>query len=416
MMSLALKHLFAKPRQTILIFLGVTFGSLGFVTISGLFLGFREFLVDQLVNNDAHIKITVKENLLTSHSLDNEFFDSKYLNVFWSHPPSGKKDSHKIEDFKNWLAIFASDPRVDSFSQHYTISANLSQKGVSLSVSLFGINPAQEETVTTLKNYMLVGKLTDISVGGNRLICGDSLLDKLGATIGQTVTLTTQSGQSSQFKIVGKFHTGLDPYDSTRAYGSLADIQRAATATNVINEIAVHLKNYSQANEVATSWSYLSEDKIQSWDMISQNIFSVFRIQDATRFLVIAIVLVVAAFGIYNVLNMAVNQKKKEIAILRSMGFQSHNILMLFFYQGILIGVCGGVIGIVLGYFSCLYIQTLPFNTTGSQTNMMHISFDSQIYMNAFFLATLSSIIASVLPARAASKLTPIDIIRAGTE
>lgn len=416
MLKLALRHLFAKPRQTLLIFLGVTFGSLGFVTISGLFLGFREFLVDQLVNNDAHVKITVKENLLSYHSLDNYFFDNKYLNIFWFDPPAGKKNNSKIEDFKNWLAIFASDPRVDSFSPHYSAPANLSQKGVSLSVNLFGINPAQEEKVTTLKNYMVVGKLTDISVGGNRLICGDSLLDKLGATIGQTVTLSVRSGQNLPFKIVGKFHTGLDPFDSTRAYGSLANIQRAAGNPNVINEIAVHLKDYSVANEVASSWSYLSEDKIQSWDMISQNIFSVFKIQDATRFLVIAIVLVVAGFGIYNVLNMAVNQKKKEIAILRSMGFQSQNILMLFFYQGILIGLSGGIVGLFLGYFACLYIQTIPFNSTGSQTNMMHISFQPQIYINAFFLAMLASIVASVLPARAASKLTPIDIIRAGTE
>lgn len=416
MFSLALRHLYAKPRQTLLIFLGVTFGALGFVTISGLFLGFREFLVDQLVNNDAHIKITVKENLLLSHSLDKYFFDNKYLHVFWFHPPSGKKNNDKIEDFKNWLAIFASDPRVASFSPHYTAPATLMQKGVALSVSLFGINPAQEEMVTTLKNYMIAGKLTDISVGGNRLICGDSLLDKLGANIGQTVNLSVQSGQALPFKIVGKFHTGLDPYDSSRVYGALTDIQRAAGNPHVINEIAVHLKDYSHAKEIANSWEYLSEDKIQSWDMISQNIFSVFKIQDATRFLVIAIVLIVAGFGIYNVLNMAVNQKKKEIAILRSMGFQAQHILMLFFSQGVLIGLSGGITGLFLGYFACLYIQTIPFTGSGSQTNMMHISFMPQIYTNAFLLAMLASTIASVLPAWAASKLTPIDIIRSGTE
>ena len=113
---------------------------------------------------------------------------------------------------------------------------------------------------------------------------------------------------------------------------------------------------------------------------------------------------------------MAVNQKKKEIAILRSLGFQAHNVLMLFFSQGVIIGFTGGISGLLLGYIACLYIQTIPFNGTGSQTNMMHISFTPQIYINAFLLALLASIIASVLPARAASKLTPIDIIRSGTE
>jgi lipoprotein-releasing system permease protein len=124
-------------------------------------------------------------------------------------------------------------------------------------------------------------------------------------------------------------------------------------------------------------------------------------------------ILIVAGFGIYNILNMSVTQKRREIAILRSIGYEPLDILRLFFVQGLILGALGGLIGIALGYGLCSYLATIqvsPARMIGSGTTMM--SFAPKIYLRAFFLAFGSAGLAGLLPARSAGKLTPIDIIR----
>jgi lipoprotein-releasing system permease protein len=92
---------------------------------------------------------------------------------------------------------------------------------------------------------------------------------------------------------------------------------------------------------LATAWANFGPEKVESWDQINANVFDVFRIQDAIRFLSIGAIMVVAGFGIYNVLNMMVIQKRRDIAILRSMGYSTREIISLFFTQGFLLGITG---------------------------------------------------------------------------
>jgi lipoprotein-releasing system permease protein len=179
----------------------------------------------------------------------------------------------------------------------------------------------------------------------------------------------------------------------------------------------VRLRDFSHAAEIATTWATITGDKVQSWDQINANFFSIFKIQNTMRYLMIAVILVVAGFGIYNVLNMTVTQKRKEIAILRSMGFETSDIIFLFFSQGLILGFLGGLIGLVIGYWICLYLQTVPFGGGPlGGAGYLQISIKPAIYLQAMGLAVFSASLASILPARAAGKMTPIEIIRSGTD
>jgi lipoprotein-releasing system permease protein len=161
------------------------------------------------------------------------------------------------------------------------------------------------------------------------------------------------------------------------------------------------------------NWMQFSADKIESWEQTSAAILSVFKTQDIVRNFMTISILVVAAFGIYNILSILVNQKKKEIAILRAIGFDSKQIVELFMLQGLILGALGGVIGMVIGYFGCQFIATIKVapGRIGAGDTMI-VSFSYIIYIKAFFLAFLSSAFSSYLPSYAAGKLTPIEIIR----
>jgi lipoprotein-releasing system permease protein len=114
---------------------------------------------------------------------------------------------------------------------------------------------------------------------------------------------------------------------------------------------------------------------------------------------------------------MTVNQKKKEIAILRSMGFDTSDVVSLFFLQGLILGIVGGLIGLLLGYGVCLYLQTVPFaGGPMGGAGFLQIAIKPAIYLQGMGLALFSSCIASILPARAAGRMTPIEIIRSGAE
>jgi lipoprotein-releasing system permease protein len=129
------------------------------------------------------------------------------------------------------------------------------------------------------------------------------------------------------------------------------------------------------------------------------------------------VILIVAGFGIYNILNVVVNQKKKEIAILRSMGFTASDVKRLFLTQGVFLGVVGGLIGLLFGFLVSKYMATLQFaGGPEGGAGLMPISFKLQIYFMAMGFANFVAILASYLPASAASKLTPIQIIREGAE
>lgn len=417
MWFLALRHLFSKKRQTLLTFMGILFGSLGYVVITGFFLGFQEFLIEQLVNNDAHLHISPRDDILTDHSLDQVFFGKKYDHVRWLSPPAGRKDNARVENPPDWYERLGSDPRVVAFSPQAHAQVVIRKAKSTVAATLVGVNPSAQVRVTNIQDSMKEGKFTDLAGGGHRLIVGQGLLERLGTRVSQTVQVSAGASEPVPFKIVGYFKTGMKPIDDNRAFGMLADVQKVNGAPGEINDIAVRLKDYHAAARLASTWAGLQGDKVQSWDQINANFFSIFKIQNTMRYIIIAVILVVAGFGIYNVLNMSVTQRKKEIAILRSMGYDSVDIVSLFFSQGLILGLSGGAAGLVIGYGVCRYLQTVPFaGGPMGGAGYLHISLNLWIYLQGIFLAVCSASIASILPARSAGKLTPIEIIRSGTE
>jgi len=204
---LALRHLGARKWQTGLTLGGILLGSAGFVVISGFMLGFRETLLDQLINNNAHVRITAREEFLTEHGLDRAFFPED-THVAWISPPAGRKDSARIENPWGWMRRLEGDPEVASYSQQYRTSAILSRAKVTVNASLVGCDPERQVRLTNISESMTSGRFEDIGRGGNRLVVGDALLQKLGGRIGDTVLVTSGTQRPLPFRIVATYATG----------------------------------------------------------------------------------------------------------------------------------------------------------------------------------------------------------------
>lgn len=415
MWFLSFRHLFSKPKQTVLTLLAIVFGSMSFVVISSFFDGFQYFLLDQLVNNDAHVKISAQDELTKSDKFG-RFFSQKDV-LFFTNSALRKKEAEKIENARGWDKVLKANPQVSAYTAQLTAQGLISRAKTEIAVSIVGTNALDQVKVTKVAENMKIGKFTDLASGGNQIIVGTLLLEKLGASINDNLLLTINQ-KTLPFKVVGVFKSGVKVLDESTVYLNLSDAQVLSGKINQINQIAIKLKDFQQAHNFAQNLRQFYSDKIESWDQINESFLNVFKIQNATRYMMIGVIILIGCFGIYNILNVLVGQKQKEIAILQAMGFLPKEILLLFLNQGFLLGLLGGIMGLFFGYLVCLYLTTVPFSggPTAGGSGFLNISFELKTYILALAMALISSVIASVFPARKASKMMPIDIIRGGAE
>jgi lipoprotein-releasing system permease protein len=412
MLFLALKQLFARKKQSVFILLGIVLGTTAYIVISGVMLGFQQFLLNELVNNSAQITISAKEQIVTPQLVTPRLFGKDTL-VYWSTPPSGVRELDYIINPQSWYKRLSQNPQVLAYVQQTQASILISHDSVSKSVSVIGTLPAKQLKITTIGNYIIKGDFLTLKPGSNRIVIGLGLANKLGVSLNKTVQLINQSGDIQPFKISGIFETGNKAADNNNAYMALTDLQNLLNKQGQINTIAVKILHPYDALNLAKQWSVFSQDKVESWQQTSANILSVFHVQDFIRYFMVFSILLVSGFGIYNVLNIMINQKRREIAILRAIGYTGLDIIKLFFIQGLLFGVIGGLIGLFLGWFICLYVATLPaVGPSAAGTGTMIVAFNLSIYINGFLLAVGAAIFASIIPARSAGKLKPIAIIR----
>jgi lipoprotein-releasing system permease protein len=409
MFFLAIRQLLTKLSQTGIILLGVSLGTTTYVAMGGMMLGFQTEILEQLINNNAHIKVSAREDVVTRDTLRGVFYDEDHSVVDWLVPPSGIRSSTQIYNLQGWFERLGGDAQVLAYSPQYTLQVLINSGGVSTPASLIGVEPQRQMRVTNIDQYMLEGSFTDIGFSGNRIVIGKVLAERLGVGLGSSISLSTVAGEPRPFKIAGIFSTGVEPIDRGTVYSSLRDTQQLGNRPGHVSDIAVALVDVEQAGPLADQWSLFSRDKVQSWDQANANFLSVFKTQDFTRNAVSIAVLIVAGFGIYNVLSIMISQKKREIAILHSIGYTNRDVRNLFMIQGLFLGAAGALLGLGFGYGICLYLESLKtsFRPTG-----FVISYDPSIYAVGFLLAIGSCLFASYLPARAASRLTPIDIIR----
>lgn len=413
MIFIALRQLWARKRQTVLTLLGVMLGAAAYIAISGILLGFREYLLDQMVNNDAHVRIAAKARLVEETSFDH-IFAKKNEMLFWLVPPSGRKDSQKIDNVQEWYQRLREDADVEAFAPQLNVTVLYRKGKVTQNGRVMGIVPSMQTRVAMLEKNILKGTLRELAENGQKIMLGEGLRENLGLRYGDSITVINSRGDKQQFKVSGSFSSGNRQIDESLAYVALSTAQSIAGSPGQVSDIAVRLADVRKSYAKAQQWSNDESAKVQSWEQINASILDVFQVQDKTRYMMSAIILIVAGFGIYNILSIVISQKKREIAILRSVGYESTDILTIFMTQGMLLGFAGGFLGVLLGYVLCWQLSHVTFSSpmTKTKATTMMISFNYLIYVYGFLMALVSTTIASFLPALKAGKMSPIDIIR----
>lgn len=409
--GIAARHLLARKRQSLVSLLGIILGVAFFLSISSLMQGSEDDFIRRLIDNAPHITIVDQFRVPNLQPLM-AAFPHGAIEVKRVKPET---ETRGIRGYKQILQYLAEFPGL-SASPVLSGQALINFAGKDVGIALNGMLPADIERVTTIGKYMVVGKIMDLAANTNGIIIGDQLASDLSISMGQNLSVATTEGENHTFKVIGLFHTGRADYDEKQGFVELKRVQSLFNRANRANNIIIKLRDPNSAQSVAAEIEGEVHYKSISWQEASVDIMSLLLIRKIVMYTVVSAVLVVAAFGIYNVISTVVMEKQRDIAILKSMGFRADDVLSVFLVQGIILGLIGSSIGLPLGVGLMLALGDISFKTPGS-TDIIYMPMAwnwFQFTMAACF-AIVAAVLAAFIPARKASRVDPVDILRGGT-
>jgi lipoprotein-releasing system permease protein len=286
------------------------------------------------------------------------------------------------------------------------------RNGVSkTSASLSGIETVNENALFQTSEYIIEGDISELDKRSDGIILGTGLARTIGVNTGNTISITTSDDVSKTFKVIGLIESGNKGADKTRALISIQTARQLFSKNkSYATDVLVNTNNYNNARLVSEKISKLTDYKVESWQEGNAQLVSSSLLRDILAIAVSLTILIVAGFGIYNIMNMTVNEKIKEIAILKAMGFNGKDIIEIFLTQSVAIGLIGGLVGLVLGNIIVQILDSVPFNIATLTT--LPVDYKLRDYILAFLFGVIITLIAGYLPSRKASKVDPVEILR----
>jgi lipoprotein-releasing system permease protein len=280
-------------------------------------------------------------------------------------------------------------------------------------VDFFGIDPALHAHTTDILQQLIAGKYDDFRNNTTSLIIGSRLAEYLGVQTGDTMQVLSPSGEYWRFTVAGIARAGVGSIDATRVYAHARVAQTLLQRPFGASMIIYKLRNPDRAPALAKHFENLFQHSAESWQDREESTLQLFLTLRASAAITVSLIILLAGFGIFNVLTMSVLSKVKEIAILRSMGYRRIDISAIFLWQGALIAAAGSLLGCVLGAVLTWMIGRIPIRIRGLlYADHFLVSWDWRHYIWATLLAVIAVFIASYVPARRAALLAPVATLR----
>ena len=407
-LMIGLRYIRAKRRNHFISFisttsmLGIALGVWALITVMAIITGFHKDLQSRILFVTPHVTISAHGGYLG--------------------------------DWQPLSEVLADYPNVQAQAPFVLVQGMLT-KGANVSGSLVrGIDPEREGDVSEVMKHIIEGDADELQSGSFGIILGKYLAQSLGVGVGEKVTLIVPKGKITpagliprlkRFTVVGLFEIDMYEYDSGIALIHIDDAARLLSAKGEISGLRLKLDDVEQARRVRHELSGVlgGQYRVRDWTQEHANFFRALEIEKRVVFIVLLLIIAVAAFNIVSTLVMVVTDKRSDVAILRTLGMSPGGVMRVFMVQGVFLGVTGTVIGAVLGVLTALNIETLVpaienlFNTELFPGDIYIISeFPAQMRWTDVGRITgaslLMSFLATIYPARRASAVKPAEALR----
>ncbi len=406
-LEIAFTHVAGRGRQTIVAILGVAVG-VGFsIAMAALMQGSQNDFIEQLVNTMPHVQIT-DDRRSPPRQPAQDAFDA--VAIHGLRPREDRRGIINPTAALTWLQGWVPG----RFAPSLRTQGVIRFAGRDVGAAIVGVDPEKEPAVSPIIGDFRQGSFRALSVGGNNVLVGDTMAKRLGAKLGDTVTAVSSTGLTRNFKIAGLFHTGATARDEGEAYVLLKNAQILSERANAINEIRIKLDNPNAAPEVARRAEAELGYKAEAWQEANESILEALVVRNVIMYTVVAAIMLVAGFGIFNIVSTITHEKARDIAIMKSLGFAEADMRRIFLLEGVTIGTIGSLSGWVIGFTLIYILSNIRFELSagGREITSLPVAWSFLHYLIASSFALASAALAGYLPARKAAKLNPVDIIR----
>ncbi len=410
--KIAIALLLARWKQTTVAAVGVTFSITMFIALLGFMNGLNDLLDGLILNRTPHVRLFNEVSIRQEQPIhqQNEFRNGH--NFVNSIKPTNSRQS--IYDSKAILASVTEDARVLGVAPKINAQVFFSLGTIDLPGVINGIDPIAEVKLFNFNDYVLDGKAETLQTVSNSIILGKELARKALAEVGDIVQVITPQGERFSLKVVGLFQSGIQEYDKTQSYTSIKTTQKIlGKDNNYLTDIQIKLYDMelapAVAQEYAKRFGTMAEDIQTANSQFETGSF----VRTLISYAVGITLLIVAGFGIYNILNMMIYEKMDSIAILKATGFSGRDVNRIFIFIALSIGVTGGLLGLLLGFLASVGIDQIPFRTASLPTIKTYpINYNLIFYVIGFIFSLTTTFLAGLLPANKASGIDPVIIIR----
>lgn len=411
-LDIAKKQLLTKFKSTAIAALGVTFGIGAYITLVSFMTGLNNMLDDLILNQTPHIH--VYNEIEPSKQQPVDIYDAfkNSLNVVHSIKPKlSQKKIHNATPIINFLNenedVKGAIPQIKT--QIFYIAGSIEIAG-----NLTGVQPTEEARLFNFRDYIIEGSPEKLKNTENGILLGSGIAKKMALSVGDRIQISTIRGDVFPLRIVGLYQSGISDVDAIQSFVNLKTVQRIlGEAQNYITDINVKLYDIEKA--LPLSKKIEQQFNVTAIDIKTAN--AQFEtgtdVRNLITYAVSIALLIVAGFGVYNILSMLIYEKMNDIAILKAVGFSGNDVQYIFMSQALIIGIVGGLLGLLIGLIFTNIISTIPFKTDAlAKVETYPIDFSIWYYVIGFSFAIISTFFAGYLPSLKAKKIDPVRIIR----
>ncbi len=273
-----------------------------------------------------------------------------------------------------------------------------------------GINPEEADRMYAISSTIVEGSIQALKGNPNGILIGSGVSEKMSLRVNDYVNITSSKGVNKAFKIVGVFKTSNSIIDKSKSYVNILAAQQLLIESNVyVTDINVNISNPDDAENIATQIAASTGYKAEGWEKANETLMAAQRMRKIIITFVSTTILLVAGFGIYNILNMTITQKINDIAILKAMGFKGKDVIRIFVTQAVTVGIMGVVGGMIMATIIITILQRVYI---GGDIGYFPITYEPTKYLQGIFVGMIITFFAGYIPAKKAANIDPVEIFR----
>ena len=401
--EIAKTYIISNKKLTAVAAAGVVLGMSIYIFMNSMLVGFDKSSSASIFKTTSHIRVYKDDEIskvLVKNSKEN------YLIINPKIVPS----NNTIINPKLISETILKQPEVTVVTPQVSVNVFYNNGKSQISGLAIGIKPEEANVMYNIKSFMAEGNFDLLKSNPNGIIIGSGIAEKMNAKIGDNINLTSSKSVNKTYKVVGIFKTNNSKIDKSNSYVNLASSQQLLKeGASYITDINVNIIDPEKAKAIAEKISNITGYKAEGWKEANETFMAANKMRKMIITFVSLTILLVAGFGIYNILNMTVSQKINDIAILKAMGFKGKDVIRIFVTQAVTIGIMGVIGGMIMATVLITFLKKVY---VGGDIGYFPIDYEPTKYLQGVVIGLVITFFAGYIPAKKAAQVDPVTIFR----